>query len=865
MKDDPLVQILAWSLKQPDWQRDALRRLFTGGALSATDLDELLAICKAKHGLCEPRLVMPLSKEHLAISGGDAYPVTLSKLTHHRGVNALAPEQAVSFGPHLTIIYGQNAAGKSGYSRILRRACRARFSETVLGNVLSGETPLQANATIEFRVGTEADKAEWTPDAPAIGPLAAVSVFDSQCAPVYLESKTNVAFRPFSLDLLDKLSAACAEMRKRLEKEKDELVRLAVALPTVEAGTSVAGVLAGLTALTRPDDVQRLATLSADEERRLQLLRDRRRDREVSNPRKQAQELDLKASRVERLRQQLERVTAALGTAALETARQQRLALIAAKAALESLRKTVLTADLLQGTGQETWRKMWDAAATYSGNAYPGVAFPVVADGAKCLLCQQPIGADAAIRFTHFRELVESTAQADVRRTEATWDALANTFRGLTVNSDEMSLVVDELESHDQPLAALVRDQLRAAASLRDELLASVANEQPLPAVGVDPSAAMGLVAAVADLRARATMLRKETPSTELADQSELRELEARSTLRGSVADVIQEIERKKRIAAYGQCVDDTGTNSLTRQSTELTKLLITVKLQEQFKSELKRLRFTHLALEIKAAGGERGVLYHQLAFANAPGVPVARVLSEGESRTLSLAAFLTELSTSAAASAIIFDDPVSSLDHVWRERIAGRLVDEAKDRQVIVFTHDLVFLGLLIGEADSRGVSIQHQYIRSDSTGVGMCSPELPWVAMALKDRLGKLRALWQAAEKVHRTEGTDAWEKDGRHIYGLLREAWERAIEEVLLNDVILRYRPSIETKRLRSLHDITAEDCGAVENGMSECSRWLRGHDQAAADGSPFPGPEELKSQIDALEAWSKAVKKRRSGGS
>lgn len=67
--------------------------------------------------------------------------------------------------------------------------------------------------------------------------------------------------------------------------------------------------------------------------------------------------------------------------------------------------------------------------------------------------------------------------------------------------------------------------------------------------------------------------------------------------------------------------------------------------------------------------------------FTNAPGVVVTNVLSEGESRALSLAAFLTELSTATNSSAIIFDDLVSSLDHIWREPIARRLVVEAKNR----------------------------------------------------------------------------------------------------------------------------------------------------------------------------------------
>jgi hypothetical protein len=235
--------------------------------------------------------------------------------------------------------------------------------------------------------------------------------------------------------------------------------------------------------------------------------------------------------------------------------------------------------------------------------------------------------------------------------------------------------------------------------------------------------------------------------------------------------------------------------------------------------------------------------------------------LSEGESRTLSLAAFLAELSTANVRSAIIFDDPVSSLDHLWRERIARRLAGEAKERQVIVFTHDLLFLRNLIDEAERQDVNCQHQFVRREGSA-GVCSADLPWIAMGVRERIGRLRSRWQAADKLYRTVGSAAYETDARDIYGLLREAWERAVTEVLLNDVVERYRPSIETKKVRCLHDITETDCNGVDEGMSECSRWIRGHDQAAADGTPFPTPVELKQRIDDLESWVTVIRQRRS---
>jgi wobble nucleotide-excising tRNase len=60
-------------------------------------------------------------------------------------------------------------------------------------------------------------------------------------------------------------------------------------------------------------------------------------------------------------------------------------------------------------------------------------------------------------------------------------------------------------------------------------------------------------------------------------------------------------------------------------------------------------------------------------------------VLSEGELRCLAIAAFLAELETAEGTSGIVLDDPISSLDHVHREKIAARLAKEALSRQVLL------------------------------------------------------------------------------------------------------------------------------------------------------------------------------------
>jgi hypothetical protein len=155
-----LQEIFYWSVDRPVWQRDALRRLVVNGELNDEDIQALTDICKGVHGLLETPKVEPLAKEHVPDGGVATAAVSLVSIFHHQGVNALATDQTLKFVPGLTIVYGDNGAGKTGYIRILKQACRARGQEAILGNVISGIAPPKPVVNIKYKVGDEASR-EW--------------------------------------------------------------------------------------------------------------------------------------------------------------------------------------------------------------------------------------------------------------------------------------------------------------------------------------------------------------------------------------------------------------------------------------------------------------------------------------------------------------------------------------------------------------------------------------------------------------------------------------------------------------------------------------------------------------------------------
>ncbi len=130
----------------------------------------------------------------------------------------------------------------------------------------------------------------------------------------------------------------------------------------------------------------------------------------------------------------------------------------------------------------------------------------------------------------------------------------------------------------------------------------------------------------------------------------------------------------------------------------------------------------------------------------------------------------------------------------------------------------------------------------------------------MKVSDRRGYLKNLLQAAGVLHRENKPTEYEQAGTDIYGHLRQAWERGIEETLFNRTVERYRKRVETNRVKRLHKIDEQDCKALEEGMTKCSKWEGGHDHAAAEGAPFPDPAEIEQDITKLDVWVKVVRKK-----
>ena len=846
-----------------------MRRLLQQGKLSDADVIDLTKLCKSAHGLttAEDKVpaAIPLAEEHLPADVQANSPVVLATIQNVQNVNLISTKLPLAFGTSgLSVVYGDNATGKSGYARILKLACRARSKpKRILPNVFSNVAAGTSEAVIGFKVGDKDDSYHWKDGHGGSAILASVSVFDSECALHYVEERNDVAFRPFGLDLLDKLASACGRIKSTFEQERVVLTVVAKDFTELLGQTKVGKLLAVLGANTPIATVETLATLSKEESERFETLKKQVAQIEADDPIVRANEFKGRATRLDQLKKQLDQINAAVSDVSIQNLREGAASVTVTADAAKLASKEAFKDEPLNGVGSETWQELWKVARRFSElEVYPEKPFPMTDGDAACVLCHQPLSPEAAKRFNCFENFVKGTTQQAADKAKKYFDDLNNTFLERTHNLTAPDDLLAQLDSTHPDCASKIRAFLSGAAArkkfVQDALATSTWGEAPI----TSEFPVQEMDAIIAELKLNATEFEQAKVPDKLAGlKSERDELAARSKLNARKKDVLGEIVRLKTLNVLNQCMGDVDTYSISRTSTELTKAYVTKALCDRFKDELGRLELNNLQVQLAPAGSERGVMYHRVEFKLKKNVNVAEVVSEGEYRCIALAGFLAELATAPIKSALVFDDPVSSLDHIWREAVAHRLVEEAKDRQVIVFTHDMVFLLLLVEQCENANIQPTQAHLLCTSSGTGEAQDGPPWLAAKVKDRVGVLKSKFQQAEKLFKETDPVIYEAFACDLYGRLRETWERSVEELLLNDSVRRFRRNIETNRLAKLSDIKSEDIDIVEAAMTKCSKYLRGHDKAVAINEPVPAPAELKADIENLENWVSGMRKRR----
>ena len=327
-------------------------------------------------------------------------------------------------------------------------------------------------------------------------------------------------------------------------------------------------------------------------------------------------------------------------------------------------------------------------------------------------------------------------------------------------------------------------------------------------------------------------------------------------------------VERRTRLEEryrLDACIRQCRLTAITRRITDRRREVLTPALRARLHRELERFQLTHLPLDLSDRGEEAQSIVEIDLNARQRIRNKSDVLSEGEQRGLALACFLAELQEIGSDHGIIVDDPVSSLDHSRMQAVAERLAEEASiGRQVIVFTHNIVFHHLLWTAARRVGVGRHREWMGSAGNDrFGLIEPSYqPWqLKRVVPQRIHEIGEEFASLT----AGGYDHTDQDFRPavigLYTKTRSTWERVVEEVLFNNVVQRFRGEVMTQSLRAAFFDPAADYSAIFEGMKRCSHYS-GHEPAPDLPPELPEPDEIARDIEDLKSFvAMAIERRK----
>lgn len=150
---DPRALLANWANKNDEWVRLIVGDVIQSGkALSDEQIAEAYRLFRQEKGLDDRTLdkVEDLSTD--AAIDEVAPRVEITKISDVHGVNALVPGSVIEPHSGLTIIYGENGTGKTGYSRIFKALAQSRTDSPILGDINAPKAE-PASARIDHKVG----------------------------------------------------------------------------------------------------------------------------------------------------------------------------------------------------------------------------------------------------------------------------------------------------------------------------------------------------------------------------------------------------------------------------------------------------------------------------------------------------------------------------------------------------------------------------------------------------------------------------------------------------------------------------------------------------------------------------------------
>lgn len=837
--------LVDWANTRDGWIRRVVTFVLAARSpIESGTHDEIYAHFLAEKGLSdvEAEDVPAIQLTEATIEDGSV--LRLLGLGEIQGVNALASGQSIAFNEGITVVFGENGAGKTGYTRILKRIAKARSAETIIRDV-HGTSPVDGPAAeISWALDGIASSATWANEE-GLKPLDRMDVFDAPSALMHLDSDLSYAYTPADLALFQYVTDAIGRVSDLATSGIDtRKPQTNVFLQIFKRNSSVYPFIETLGSATDLEKLTVLSELSDKEVTELAALPDSVTALQSDNVQAHLAVANNRRS----VNSQIHALAAALEGMEFSKYNQTLTDLKAAEEGQRILKVSISEHHAIPGADSDEWHALITAGDEYRKQLeledYPS-------EGDSCLYCRQVLSPDALELVRTYMDLANNAGQLLITRSTRVLQELTSGVLACDLVRLERDIAAmgDSPEADEHMVAAgILIEEMKALRVELDAKRPLVLNLEATLLTSTKKEATTRITASeklVTDLK-----LQSADRETKLRDaQAKLLNLKARVQLKENLSDVRTYVENARwseALRTEAARIPSTLT-ALTTVAKQASTLLLNNNFDSRFQEECLKLRAPAVQLNFPGRkGASRRV---KTVTSHKPSV----ILSEGEQKVIAMADFLAESSLRHASSPVIFDDPVNSLDYRRIGEVSARIAALAESRQVIVFTHNIWFATELLSRFEKKTNLCSYFSIQENGALKGIVSPGSHPRWDTVKKMTGKVNDILQSA-KAATGETREALVEKG---YSLVRSWCEVVVEQELLQQVVQRYQPNVMLTKLDSIDGQKLDVAKKVIVPIYEkACRIMEGHSQPLETLSIRPKLEELEVEWKQLQEMRSA---------
>ena len=846
-EDQPLIQnpreaLAQWANESAEWTRRIVRHILAfSDPISPADQALIYRLFLEENDI-DPRSLHPESQ--IAISAqaqNQQDPFLLTRIANVKGVNALVGDSKVDFGPGLTLLFGENGTGKTGYARILKCLAGSRSADDILPDINLDGTPPGPSAEVRFRLGAAETSYQWN-GASAQSPFTLMSVFDSPSVSLHIDSDLGYTYRPASLAVFDRVTVEVQKIQDAIEAELQTLIPSnSTLLSRFNPLSSIHSLVQSIGPSTNLAEMQEKLAVPVDAVDLKNILT-------VEIARLVANTVGQEISFQERVQRVVTEANSyrimvldlKIGEYNSASAKLADLQNDQAK-----LRDTLFAVADLPADPEETWESFVRAGRDYKDH----LENRGVHNDSLCLYCRQVLSGDAVQLISKYGEYLEGKVAKEIEEQQTEVTRLTQPLHQSSLSEVQSYLEDAEREDYRGPAIPVERAELLKRVvgfddALRQQMSDSLSLDENSTKEMSDLSHLIELWASEVNASLEELTLQNSDRDRWLQEKrKELLELQDRIEAKDSWAEIEKFVTLAQRTEKL--MTQKSETSRVLRRITVLanraSEQLVNNNFQSFFQTECVQLRVPELQLEFF---GRQGHAQRRKKLSG--DYKPSKVLSEGEQRALAIADFIAEVRMSDRQVPVVFDDPVSSLDHRRLGEVATRIADLASDRQVVVFSHDIFFVCSLLAFFENPGACVYYQVTDEDGKGTVTRGTGPRW------DTVSKLSG--RVNESIQRAKSTAGEEREHhvREGYSWIRSWCEVFVEREVLAQVTERYQPNVRVMALEKIKVSIFEDTRkTVKLVFERACRYMEGHSQPLSTLGISPTISELETDWGNLK--------------